>query len=77
MMQTLVKKLKRWNVAAVALPLFLALPTLGSAQTSDGPPPTVVHPSAQTGAIPAGPIQAGPIPAGPACGDGGAHFQRA
>jgi hypothetical protein len=78
MLQTLVKKLKRWKAAAAALPLFLTLPTLGSAQTSDGAPPTVAHPSAQmepipAGPIPAGPIPAGPIPAGPACGDGGAH----
>jgi hypothetical protein len=80
MMQTLVKKLKRWKAAAAALPLFLALPTLGSAQTSNGPPPTVVHPSPQTSngapptvvhpspqteAIPAGPVPAGPLPAWP------------
>jgi hypothetical protein len=42
MLQTLVKKLKRWKAAAAALPLFLTLPTLGSAQTSDGAPASPV-----------------------------------
>jgi hypothetical protein len=67
MLQTLVKKLKRRNAAAAALPLFLALPTLGSAQTSNGAAPTVMHPSVQMETIPAGPIEAA------SNGDGSAH----
>ena len=61
MPQPLVPEWKRWKAAAA----FLALPTLGTAQTSYGAPPTAGLPSAQLGDVPAGPLPAGPVQAGP------------